>query len=1084
MERPLEHYVRVGERLGAKPHPLFDPELYASQLEEQGEDEGWILAHYLDHGRESDIDPHTFFRTRYYRRQMTVDPLQRTPLEHYLAFGDKAGLNPHILLDTNFIRSYMHFPSDKTSLEVFLEHPLAISPHPIFNTSYYLGQLKARRPKVKNALIDYLCFGVSSNVDAHPLFSSEYYRQSNPDIALRSDTPLEHFLAEGSRAGRDPHPLVINGYLRNQAPWLQVDQRDVLSCFMLRANHDGLDPNPLFSTHYYLLNNLDVLHASANPLVHYVLHGQYEGRLPHPAFDGNRYYRAYLANDGRKPFPLAHYFTEGASAFLVLNGTAQAQVRRDMARARRLFHLGGHREAEEALIDALHQESRAPHPMLAARSVGVQSLDCNDGAKEVSSGMLSVALVDSVEYWTPRPRIVARTHLSLPPGFVKCPGARLWELGNVTVIGGHSGVMTGKDTLLDEELARMDPNRHKPKQGGVVVELCADRALLRLQDTSEFCRIPRGLHLCSVYSRNYFHFLIEDLPRLLLSHPLVSGDIPVLVDEKLPRQALEALRLAAPGREIRVLRRNFCYQVDQLFYPAPMNFIYDAVEVKPQPQDMRLHPESLRRLNALADRTLPDPSRRRRLVLARRGATVRRLTNAHEIEEFLVARGFEVVDTATLGFQAQMRLMAEAEVVVAQSGAALANVVFARPGTRVVALFSNAEHTNYYLWSVIGRMLDLDVVNVAGWKHAFSAPEGLPAVHDNFNIPLDLLAPLVAEYFTADDDVDHGDEQAMEDEEDIEEASQDVVKDCLAKLHDAGVDADTLTSGWALLAEAPPENFIPRLADLRKEAALRMRKLSGKALLDLFETAFMRDSSRRGRTGLVLIRPETEEEQALCSEVVRRFQEGLDDSDEDLRTLLAASLYFQGFELPLLKDLSSLPKAAQIFYIDYLVRPPFLFRPGDDERYVCYVEELLGFLAGLLDAELDRDVKQKLINATVGLDLGNLVVIDNPLQSVIKARNALLEKVTKLAPKHAGQPLTKGFGKRRIGVFCRTFRFGPDSESLVSLFREFDKNAYEIYGYSTDFQDRVVRHDREFNGLAARVFDVRRLIPASPNEII
>jgi hypothetical protein len=42
MERPLEHYVRVGKKLGVKPHPLIDPELNATQLEEQGEDDGMV----------------------------------------------------------------------------------------------------------------------------------------------------------------------------------------------------------------------------------------------------------------------------------------------------------------------------------------------------------------------------------------------------------------------------------------------------------------------------------------------------------------------------------------------------------------------------------------------------------------------------------------------------------------------------------------------------------------------------------------------------------------------------------------------------------------------------------------------------------------------------------------------------------------------------------------------------------------------------------------------------------------------------------------------------------------------------------
>jgi predicted O-linked N-acetylglucosamine transferase (SPINDLY family) len=1065
-ERPLEHYVRFGEQNGLKPHPLFDPELYAIQLDDLGEGYGCVLLHYLTKGGDSNTDPHTFFRTRFYMRQTTVDPLQRTPLEHYLAFGDASGLNPHILIDTNYVRSSVGIPAGKTSLEVFLDDPLSISPHPAFDTAYYLDHIKKQRRNIKNALLDYLCFGGFGDADPHPLFASSFYHKANPDVALQSETPLEHFLAVGSKSGRDPHPLVNNGFLRKQAPWIQFDRRDVLSYFLLRGVEEGLDPNPLFSTQYYLLNNVDVLNALVNPLVHYVQYGQYEGRLPHPAFDGNQYYRAYLTQTSGKPSPLAHYLSEGASAFLMVHQTPARQAQRDIALARRFFRLGGYKEAEEALASALHPGKHPPHPMIQVRAVRVQSQPENGAA----AGMTPMVLADSVEFWTPRPKIAAKVHLSMPPGFVRVPEVELWQLPKVTVIGGHSGVLMDSDTLLDEELVRMDPKRHHPKLGGVLVDLCADHALLKLQDTSSFSKISSGLHLNNVYSHNYFHFLLENLPRLLFSHSLVPPEVPVLMDENLPEQVFEAVRLAAPGRQIRMLRRNFCYQVDQLHYPKAVNFVYDAVQVKPQPEDVLLHPESLRRLNTLAHRTLPDPSRRRRLYLARRGAKVRRLTNAEEIENYLSSQGFEVVDTATLSFQEQMRLLAEAEVVVAQSGAALANIVFARPGTRIIPLFSNADYTNYYLWSVIGQILDLDVVNVVGWQHAYTAPEGIPSVHNDFDIPLDLLAPLLATYRTG---------------EDVEEdVSQYSAKECLSKLYKACTDADVLTSSWALLAEPPPKAFLPRLASLRRQAALQIGRLPRRALLDLFDTEFMRDPSRQGRSGLMLLKTQMEEELSICADVTKGLQEELAGNIEDFRRLLIAGLYFQAFELPFPKSFARLPRQAQIFYLNYLVAPPFIFRPGDDRRYVEFVEALLGFLSELLEMDLERDVKQGVLNAIVGLDLGNLVVIDDNLQAVMNARNVLLDKITKLTPKHVAPAPGKRSGKRRIGLFCRTFQFGPDSESLVSLFREFDKSAYEIYGYSMDFPDRVVRYDREFDTLAARIFDVRRIIPGSPNEII
>jgi capsular polysaccharide biosynthesis protein len=44
----------------------------------------------------------------------------------------------------------------------------------------------------------------------------------------------------------------------------------------------------------------------------------------------------------------------------------------------------------------------------------------------------------------------------------------------------------------------------------------------------------------------------------------------------------------------------------------------------------------------------------------------------------------------------QIKLFAQASMVVAPTGAALTNMLFCRPGTKVVIFMSNHETTNFY----------------------------------------------------------------------------------------------------------------------------------------------------------------------------------------------------------------------------------------------------------------------------------------------------------------------------------------------------------------------------------------------------
>jgi hypothetical protein len=80
----------------------------------------------------------------------------------------------------------------------------------------------------------------------------------------------------------------------------------------------------------------------------------------------------------------------------------------------------------------------------------------------------------------------------------------------------------------------------------------------------------------------------------------------------------------------------------------------------------------------------------RKIFIGRGGATHRALIHEGKIEAMLNERGFESVECEKLSVQEQADIFSSANVVVGAHGAALTNLVFCRPGTRVVELFSPA----------------------------------------------------------------------------------------------------------------------------------------------------------------------------------------------------------------------------------------------------------------------------------------------------------------------------------------------------------------------------------------------------------
>jgi capsular polysaccharide biosynthesis protein len=73
------------------------------------------------------------------------------------------------------------------------------------------------------------------------------------------------------------------------------------------------------------------------------------------------------------------------------------------------------------------------------------------------------------------------------------------------------------------------------------------------------------------------------------------------------------------------------------------------------------------------------------------------------VVERLRGLGFTVVAPETLSFAEQARLFAGAEAVVAPHGAALANAVFCRPGTRIVELFAPG-YVNVCYWALANQV--------------------------------------------------------------------------------------------------------------------------------------------------------------------------------------------------------------------------------------------------------------------------------------------------------------------------------------------------------------------------------------------
>ncbi|TQL69432.1 uncharacterized protein DUF563 [Nocardioides albertanoniae] len=101
-----------------------------------------------------------------------------------------------------------------------------------------------------------------------------------------------------------------------------------------------------------------------------------------------------------------------------------------------------------------------------------------------------------------------------------------------------------------------------------------------------------------------------------------------------------------------------------------------------------------------------EVDRRWRRVYLSRARSVRSFANEAAVEEMMAGLGFAIVYAEELSVAEQARVFGAVDIVVAPHGAGLTNLVFCRPGTRVVELFPDTYvKPDFYLRS---KHLDAD----------------------------------------------------------------------------------------------------------------------------------------------------------------------------------------------------------------------------------------------------------------------------------------------------------------------------------------------------------------------------------------
>jgi capsular polysaccharide biosynthesis protein len=260
-----------------------------------------------------------------------------------------------------------------------------------------------------------------------------------------------------------------------------------------------------------------------------------------------------------------------------------------------------------------------------------------------------------------------------PTFVVEGRGWRVW--------GNQGAVITDSDDLF------MDVSREFEKPGHSIFQQLQLEPLTELKGTSAVVTASG----CDMY----YHWMFDVLPRiqLLKDRGFTSNQIDRYIidyrDISFQKESIKALGI--PVEKISRSNDHFKYHIraEHLLVPSLPSKL-DVVSAGAC-QFLR--------------NTFFDPHKKskfgKKIYLKRSGKRV--LINAKEIEAELKAMGFETVECEKFSINEQAAIFYNADIVIGAHGAAFSNVVFCKPGAKVIEFFS-PRWINPCYWTICNHV--------------------------------------------------------------------------------------------------------------------------------------------------------------------------------------------------------------------------------------------------------------------------------------------------------------------------------------------------------------------------------------------
>ncbi len=319
----------------------------------------------------------------------------------------------------------------------------------------------------------------------------------------------------------------------------------------------------------------------------------------------------------------------------------------------------------------------------------------------------------------------AETHITVPdPIFLNRPNHKpsvethslptphYCQLEDVILIGGNSIIINGAHDLIYDYLDTNEGDNRKIEFKGPNILHTVNNACAIKYIYSNL-EVPEAFSLMHDHGHNYFHWLIEVLPRYLLARKNgLVDDIPLLIDEQIGKLQEEVMRLILGKSAVLIkVPRNHSIHVKKLHWISDLSVNTVHTLALPKKSDILISPTAIALLREIAEKNyIHGISEYEKLLITRTNVEFRTLINKQLLNRVLSESGFWQFDPGRASFVEQIRGFSNARIIITEAGAAQANMVFCRPGTIVLVLVNGYKNSNYFYLAEIAQIVGLKLV--------------------------------------------------------------------------------------------------------------------------------------------------------------------------------------------------------------------------------------------------------------------------------------------------------------------------------------------------------------------------------------